>query len=186
LLSKVQKTLKNANDTIKYNWLNLYCKYFLFRKKKSEFKAVDLKKSKKIAIILEQENEIKKWVGFQKFLIEIGVDKKMFNFFILKKEQVRGDKTSHFFSIQNFDWKANFDKKTQNDFFQYHYDVLINFYQKESFLLRLASYYCKNKIAIGFKGIDMKVNDLIFDFDMNNWEVLKKELQQYLKVYGVI
>ena len=185
-MSKVQGIIKKINDTIKYRWLYLYCQYFLFKRKKSKTNNSILKKNKKIAIVLEQETESKKRIDFENFLISLGVDKKMFNFFVLKREMTERDRVGHFFSIQSFDWNSHFDKKTQNKFFQYHYDVLINFYQKESFLLRLASFYCKNEIAIGFKGVDIKINDLIFDFDMNNWKVFKKELQKYLKAYGVI
>tara|TARA_Y100000996_G_scaffold410372_1_gene392626 strand:+ start:1848 stop:2375 length:528 start_codon:yes stop_codon:yes gene_type:complete len=67
-------------------------------------------------------------------------------------------------------------------FFKERYDVLINFYNRESIILKFLSLKAKHNFSIGFSPIDIELNDLVFDFNPNNLDILKTELIKYREV----
>ena len=67
-------------------------------------------------------------------------------------------------------------------FFKERYDVLINFYNRESIILKFLSLKVKHNFSIGFSPIDIELNDLVFDFNPNNLDILKTELIKYREV----
>ena len=69
-----------------------------------------------------------------------------------------------------------------SSFFNQQYDILINVYTKDSILLKFLSLKVKHDFAIGFTPVDLKLNDLVFDFHPNEIDIFSNELSKYLKI----
>tara|TARA_B100000767_G_C19706835_1_gene510913 strand:+ start:40 stop:555 length:516 start_codon:yes stop_codon:yes gene_type:complete len=67
-------------------------------------------------------------------------------------------------------------------FFNRKYDVLINLYQNNSIFIRSLSLKVNNVFSIGFTPVDLQLNDIIFDFNPKEIDILKRELNKYTKI----
>ena len=72
---------------------------------------------------------------------------------------------------------------TLSDFCSRKSDVLINFYTKDDINLKYISAKKDKNLSVGFKSVDLALNDLILEVDAQNIEVFISECIKYLKIF---
>ena len=70
------------------------------------------------------------------------------------------------------------------EFLSREYDVLINYYERETLLLKLLTLSTSARLRVGFSEVDHRLNDLILDTTLEEIEAFKLELKKYLTVLG--
>ena len=71
-------------------------------------------------------------------------------------------------------------------FCESEYDLMINYYNKIDYDFSLISVRTNHKIRVGFSGADVRINDVVFDFDPKDKETFKKELLKYMTILNKI
>ncbi len=90
------------------------------------------------------------------------------------------------FSDKDLGWKGNIENSYALEFFSRDYDLLINYYTDDHLLLKLMTLKTKARIRVGFAEIDDNLNDLILNVPISNFDIFKKELKKYLKIFKEI
>ena len=67
-------------------------------------------------------------------------------------------------------------------FLEADFDLLINYFNSNSYEINLFSLKCKKKISAGFINTDTRVNDIIFNFSPNNKKLFIEEISKYVKI----
>ena len=62
--------------------------------------------------------------------------------------------------------------------------MLINYYERETLLLKLLTLGTTARLRVGFAEVDNRLNDLILDTTLEEIEAFKLELKKYLTVLG--
>ena len=62
------------------------------------------------------------------------------------------------------------------------YDILINYHSKFDTMFSLVSTRINHKLSVGFSGADSRINDIIFDFGVDQKETFRKELVKYMNI----
>ena len=83
-------------------------------------------------------------------------------------------------------WNGSIENGFVSEFVDREYDILINYYTDDRLVLKLLTARTSARIKVGFPSVDTKLNDLIFDTPINNFDVFKTELRKYLKVLNEI
>ena len=83
-------------------------------------------------------------------------------------------------------WNGTIENGFVSEFVDREYDVLINYYTDDKLVLKLLTARTNARIKVGFPSVDKKLNDLIFDTPIANFDVFKTELRKYLKVLNEI
>ncbi|WP_350292063.1 hypothetical protein [uncultured Croceitalea sp.] len=91
-----------------------------------------------------------------------------------------------FFTDKDLGWNGTIENGFVSEFVDREYDVLINYYTDDKLVLKLLTARTNARIKVGFPAVDAKLNDLIFDTPIQNFEVFKTELKKYLKVLNEI
>lgn len=91
-----------------------------------------------------------------------------------------------FFTRENLAWKGVIDNGDVREFLAMKYDLLVNFYSADELLLKLLTVQVTSNFNVGFSELDVRLNDLIFQLKLGNFESFKKELVKYLKVLNKI
>lgn len=74
-------------------------------------------------------------------------------------------------------------KKDINYFFNRKYDLLVNFFDKKEILSELISSKCFSKLRIGFSKANPQINDIVFNFGMNDKKTFLSESMNYLNSF---
>tara|TARA_B100001939_G_scaffold171639_1_gene147932 strand:- start:724 stop:1260 length:537 start_codon:yes stop_codon:yes gene_type:complete len=74
-------------------------------------------------------------------------------------------------------------KKELNYFFNRKYDLLVNFFDKKEILSELISSKCFSKLRIGFSKANPQINDIVFNFGMNDKKTFLSESMNYLNSF---
>lgn len=90
------------------------------------------------------------------------------------------------FSDKDLGWKGTIENSYVLEFLNREYDLLINYYTKDSLLMKLLTLKTKARIKVGFSEIDKDLNDLILKTSMKDFKMYKKELKKYLTVLNEI
>lgn len=90
------------------------------------------------------------------------------------------------FSDMDLGWKANIENSYALEFLNREYDLLINYYDNEKLLLQLMTLKTKARLKVGFGNVDKKLNDLILNTPIKDFQTFKKELGKYLRVLNEI
>lgn len=74
-------------------------------------------------------------------------------------------------------------KKEINYFFNRKYDLLVNFFDQKEILSELISSKCFSKLRIGFSKANPQINDIVFNFGMNEKKTFLSESINYLNSF---
>ena len=74
-------------------------------------------------------------------------------------------------------------KKETNYFFNRKYDLLVNFFDQKEILSELISSKCFSKLRIGFSKANPQINDIVFNFGMNEKKTFLSESINYLNSF---
>ena len=74
-------------------------------------------------------------------------------------------------------------KKDINYFFNRKYDLLVNFFDQKEILSELISSKCFSKLRIGFSKANPQINDIVFNFDINEKKTFLSESINYLNSF---
>ncbi|MBR9853557.1 MAG: hypothetical protein GYB37_03120 [Algicola sp.] len=86
------------------------------------------------------------------------------------------------FSDKDLGWKGNIENGYVLEFLGREYDMLINYYERDSLMMKLLSVKTPARLKVGLAAQDPKVNDLILNTPLNDFKLFKGELKKYLKV----
>ena len=165
------------------NFFSNYKYKFLFNrfyKNKMSVRKYNLKRSlRKVGIIFENDY----------YFDEIFIDQLIENLNIRKKNIYLMNFGKNFFEFDNsfrFE-KSDFSflgKISGNLklFLEADFDLLINYFNSNSYEINLFSLKCKKKISAGFINTDSRVNDIIFNFSPNKKKLFIEEISKYVKI----
>ena len=74
-------------------------------------------------------------------------------------------------------------KKEINYFFNKKYDLLVNFFDQKEILSELISSKCFSKLRIGFSKANPQINDIVFNFGLNEKTTFLSESMNYLNSF---
>ena len=74
-------------------------------------------------------------------------------------------------------------KKELNYFFNRKYDLLVNFFDQKEILSELISSKCFSKLRIGFSKANPQINDIVFNFGLNEKTTFLSESMNYLNSF---
>ena len=160
------------------NFLSNYKYKFLFNrfyKNKMSVRKYNLKRSiRKVGIIFENDY----------YFDETFIDELIENLNIKKKNIYLMNFGKNFFEFDNsFRFEKNdysFLGKISGNlrlFLEADFDLLINYFNSNSYEINLFSLKCKKKISAGFINTDSRVNDIIFNFSPSKKNYLLKKFQ---------
>ena len=86
------------------------------------------------------------------------------------------------FSDKDLGWKGEIENSYALEFLSRDYDILINYFKENNLMLQLMSVKTRARMRIGFSEVDPAFNDLIFNCDIGDYELFKRELKKYLEV----
>ncbi len=86
------------------------------------------------------------------------------------------------FSDKDLGWKGDIENGYVLEFLGREYDMLINYYEEDNLMMKLLSVKTDARIKVGLGPLDPKINDLILNTPLKDFELFKKELKKYLKV----
>ena len=87
-----------------------------------------------------------------------------------------------FCTDKDLGWNGSIENGDFSEFAGREYDVLINYFTEDRLLLKLMSTKVNARIRVGFKAADIEMNDLIFNCEMNEFNLFKSELEKYLRI----
>ena len=165
------------------NFLSNYKYKFLFNrfyKNKMSVRKYNLKRSiKKVGIIFEND-----YYFDESFIVEL-----IENLSIKRKNIYLMNFGKNFFEFDNsFRFEkgdSSFLGKISGNlklFLEADFDLLINYFNSNSYEINLFSLKCKKKISAGFINTDRRVNDIIFNFSPSKKKLFIKEISKYIKI----
>ncbi|WP_136465599.1 DUF6913 domain-containing protein [Flagellimonas onchidii] len=86
------------------------------------------------------------------------------------------------FSDRDLGWKGVIENGYVLEFLGREYDILINYYTEDNLMMKLLSVKTPARLKVGFGALDPKINDLILNTPLSDFEMFKSELKKYLKV----
>lgn len=85
-------------------------------------------------------------------------------------------------SDKDIGWFNRIKNKEVQLFVEENFDLLISYYDSESFPLFLITNQSKADFKVGFSSVDVRLNHLMFNLDSKKYEVFMDELFKYLKI----
>ncbi len=74
-------------------------------------------------------------------------------------------------------------KNQKNYFFNKKFDLLVNFFDQKEILSELISTRCYSKLRIGFSKANPHINDIVFNFGLNEKKTFLSESMNYLNSF---
>ena len=74
-------------------------------------------------------------------------------------------------------------KNQKNYFFNKKFDLLVNFFDQKEILSELISTRCYSKLRIGFSKANPQINDIVFNFGLNEKKTFLSESMNYLNSF---
>ena len=74
-------------------------------------------------------------------------------------------------------------KNEKNYFFNKKFDLLVNFFDQKEILSELISTRCYSKLRIGFSKANPQINDIVFNFGLNEKKTFLSESMNYLNSF---
>jgi hypothetical protein len=90
------------------------------------------------------------------------------------------------FNLKDFGWKGNIKNMDLQTFIEQEFDVLISYYRVDVLELKLITALSKAQFKIGISNNDTRVNDLIIQTGVNDFNVFKSEMFKYLTILNKI
>ncbi len=169
---------------------DLFKNTLLSFKLKKSLKALQNQNKKKITsfkslLIIVYENDLDEdfFLSFTKNL-KISTN----NVYIIVLNQNKIDftetrfKRKIYISRDEISMTGNINKEI-NYFFNRKYDLLVNFFDQKEILSELISSKCFSKLRIGFSKANPQINDIVFNFDLNEKTTFLSESMNYLNSF---
>ena len=169
---------------------DLFKNTLLSFKLKKSLKALQNQKKKKITsfkslLIIVYENDFDDdfFLSFAKNL-KISTN----NVYIIVLNQNKIDftetrfKRKIYISRDEISMTGNINKEI-NYFFNKKYDLLVNFFDQKEILSELISSKCFSKLRIGFSKANPQINDIVFNFGLNEKTTFLSESMNYLNSF---
>lgn len=99
-----------------------------------------------------------------------------------KKEQLE-DKT--LFSARDIGWKGVFKTPQLKEFKAKNFDLLINYYTERNIALNAVSTLVNSKFKVGLREDMYQINDLIVSVNMEETDVVIREIIKYLEILKI-
>lgn len=83
-------------------------------------------------------------------------------------------------------WNGKINNVELDTFVNTEFDLLISYYSADVLRLKLITAYSKAKFKVSIFHFDKRLNDLIIETKINQFDAFKSELVKYLKVFNKI
>ncbi|WP_226294374.1 DUF6913 domain-containing protein [Aquimarina algicola] len=155
--------------------------------KKNESSTSGITEFKTLAILIDASQPIN-IVSLIKLANELGVDSDNLKIMGYKEDQkeIIDDKDASYYNPKNFTVNGSIKGSFLQDFIKKDYDILINFYEKDSLELNYIAAASNAKFKIGSASIDQRINDLVIGVPINDTSLFIFELKKYLKILQFI
>ena len=90
------------------------------------------------------------------------------------------------FNEKDFGWKGTIHNVELQSFLETDFDVLISYYEEDILELKLITAKSKAQFKIGIFQPDSRLNDLIIQTKLNEFDAFKNELFKYLTILNKI
>lgn len=90
------------------------------------------------------------------------------------------------FNRDDFGWKGEIKHGELEAFLDKKFDVLISYYQTEELELKLMTAKSKAQLKIGILQTDSRLNDLIINTSLSEFDVFENEVFKYLTILNKI
>lgn len=90
------------------------------------------------------------------------------------------------FHNNDIGWHGKISNVELHSFLEKEFDLLISYYSANVLRLKLLTAYSKAKFKVSIFQDDARLNDLIINTKVNQFNAFKKELVKYLKVFNKI
>lgn len=90
------------------------------------------------------------------------------------------------FNPDDFGWNGGIKHVELQSFLDKEFDVLISYYQAEDLELKLITARSKAKFKVGILQSDPRLNDLIINTDLKEFDVFENEVFKYLTILNKI
>ena len=90
------------------------------------------------------------------------------------------------FNSKDFGWHGSISNAELQGFLDEDFDVLISYYLQDSLEMKLMTAKSKAHLKIGLLQTDIRLNDLIINTNLNEYEVFEMEVIKYLTTLNKI
>lgn len=103
---------------------------------------------------------------------------------LVYKDKIKKNEISLFptFARKEINWNGQFDIDFVTDFSKTPFDLLVSYYDLEKTPLLLFTHSSKAHFKVGFSSVDKRVNHLMINTTVENFQVFTHELFRYLKI----
>lgn len=152
-----------------------------------EARSQNISNLKTLAVLIDATQSIN-IVSLLKLANELGVKSEELKVIGYKEDQkeIIDDKDTAYYNDKSFGVNGAIKSKSLQDFVDKDFDVLINFYEKNSVELNYVAAASKAKFKVGFAEVDNRINDLIIGSTTNDANLFISELKKYLKILQII
>ena len=166
---------------------DLFKNTLLSFKLKKSLKALQNQKKKKITsfktlLIIVYENDLDEDF-FLSFTKNLKISTNNVYIIVLNQNKIDFTETSFkrkiYISRDEISVTGNINKEI-NYFFNQKYDLLVNFFDQKEILSELISSKCFSKLRIGFSKANPQINDIVFNFGLNEKTTFLSESMNYL------
>lgn len=159
----------------------------IVNKKLSNYKSDDVsEKISSVGIIIDESN-FDKTQKLISILKQKGFKEKNIVLLTFKDRISKKDVLSEpFYSPKDITLKGEITKEELNQFIDTSFDLLINYYEFPKASLNIIAKKSKAKFKVGFSTIDKRINHMMIDTTVDQYEVFINELTKYLIVLNKI
>jgi hypothetical protein len=107
---------------------------------------------------------------------------------LVYQDKMKGKNIEHelVFSIKDIGFGGKINKKVVQDFVDYPFDLLINYFDEEKIPLLLVSKMSKAKFKVGFSNVDARIHHFMLSMELNKYKEFVSESFKYLKILNKI
>ena len=106
---------------------------------------------------------------------------------IFTLEDIKSDNDAIvYFSPKDFGWNGTIKTEALKTFLNFEFDLLINYYSSDSLDLKITTARSKAYFKIGVLQTDTRLNDLIINTEIKDFDVFKNEVFKYLTILNKI
>lgn len=141
-------------------------------------------KIKKIAVIVDSRLGIESNF-FLNLADKFNIPKTEINILYLNNRVNLKENKCKIFDPKEMSYWGNF-KGDLLEFCEKEYDLVINYFNTSELHHLLISLRTKGKLSVGFLGTDLRINDIVFDFNPKAEHTFKEELIKYMVILNKI
>ena len=137
--------------------------------------------------LIVDETYFSNTAGLVEQLISQGIEKEKITVLIYK-DKIKSKEliASPFLALKNISLAGEIDKPEVVNFLDTPFDLLINYYDVNKYVLLLLTIKSKANFKVGFDTVDKRVNHFIIKTLVDQYEMFTLELFKYLKILNKI